>query len=106
MATLSRSQISKTVLRSLVVGTCLSIAVSYLLYASSPGLVIMDICEFLSIPSSVAVQYFGVKLHSELFETVVNSLFYALVVAGISLVYQRIRAGRSCQPTEGARGPD
>jgi len=92
--TLGRTEISKTILRSFIVATCLSISVTYLLYAASPGLVIMEICEFLSIPSVLAVQYLAVKLHPAFFETIVNSLFYTIVLFGISLLFQWIRAKR------------
>jgi hypothetical protein len=95
---LSRSEISKTLLRSLVVGTCLSIVVSYLNYVASTGLVVMEICDYLAIPSSSAVQYFGVKLHLAFFEAIVNSVFYTLLVFLISLLYQRIKARRLRQP--------
>jgi hypothetical protein len=100
---LRRREISKTLLRSFVVGASLSIGVGYLLYAASPGLVIMEVCELLAIPSSLAVQYFGVKLHSAFFETIVNSLFYTLVVFAISLLYREIRARRHHQPTDGSK---
>ena len=89
---LSRSELSKTLLRSLVVGSALSIVVSYLNYAASPGLVVMEICEYLAIPSSLAVQYFGVKLHLVFFETVVNSTFYTLLVFSISILYRKKKA--------------
>ena|SRR6267143_1610193 len=101
----SRREISKTLFRSFIVATSLSIAVSYLLYAASPGLVIMEVCELLSIPSSLTVQYFAVKLHSAFFETIVNSIFYTLVVFAISLLYGEIRARRLRQPTEGSKAP-
>jgi hypothetical protein len=88
---LSRSEVWKTLLRSFGVGSGLSLALTYLLYVASPGLVIMEICEALAIPSSLAVQYFGVKLHSAFFETVVNSAFYTLLVFSISILYRRIK---------------
>lgn len=100
---LNRRDISKTLFRSFVVGTSLSIALGYLLYVASPGLVIMEVCELLAIPSSLSVQYFGVKLHSAFFETIVNSVFYTLVVFAISLLYREIRARRLRQPTEGSK---
>jgi hypothetical protein len=99
---LSGRNIPRTVVRSFVAGTCLSIAVGYLLYVASPGLVIMEVCELLAIPSSLTVQYFGVKLHSAFFETIVNSVFYTLVVFAISLLYQEIRARRLRHSTEGS----
>ncbi len=101
---LSRREISKTLFRSFVVGICLSIAVSYLLYAASPGLVIIEVCELLAIPSSAAVQYFGVKLHSAIFESIVNCVFYSLVVFGLSLLYQQIRARQLRERSEGSKG--
>lgn len=97
---LTRRGILKTLFRSFVVGTSLSIAVGYLLYVASPGHVIIEVCELLAIPSSLTVQYFGVKLHSEFFETIVNSVFYTLAVFAISMLYQEIRASRLRQPTE------
>ena len=63
----------------------------------------MEICDYLAIPSSLAVQYFGVKLHSAFFETIVNSVFYTLVVFAISLLYRKIRARRLRQPAEGSK---
>jgi hypothetical protein len=100
---LTRLGILKILFRSFVVGTALSIALGYLLYVASPGPVIIEVCEILAIPSSLAVQYFGVKLHSEFFETIVNSVFYTLVVFAISFPYQEIRARRLRQPAEGSK---
>jgi hypothetical protein len=54
----------------------------------------MEICDYLAIPSSLVVQYFGVKLHLAFFETIVNSVFYTLLLFAISLLYQRIKARR------------
>ena len=99
----SRAEVSKTLFRSFIVGACLSIAVSYLLYAASPGLAIMEVCEFLAIPSSLAVQHFGVKLHPAFFETIVNCVFYTLVVFGISLLYQKIKSRRLRQQADGSK---
>jgi len=65
--------------------------VSYLLYFASPGILIMGICETLAIPSSLSVQYFGVKLHSASFEAIVNSAFYTLLLFIMSVVFQRIK---------------
>ncbi len=62
----------------------------------------MEVCELLAIPSSLTVQYFGVKQHSAFFETIVNSIFYTLVVFAISLLYREIRARRLRQPMEGS----
>ncbi len=89
---MSRSEISMTLLRSLVVGTALSILVSYLNYAASPGLVVVEICDYLAIPSSLAVQYFGLKSHLFFFETIVNSTFYTLLVFSISILYRKKKA--------------
>jgi hypothetical protein len=101
--TLTHREIPRTLFRSFVVGSSLSIAISYFLYVASPGLVIMEVCELLAIPSSLAVQYFGVKLHSAFFETIVNALFYTLVVFAISLLYRKIRSRLFRQPTEGSK---
>jgi hypothetical protein len=97
---LTRRGILKTLFRSFIVGASLSIAAGYLLYVASPGPITIEVCEILEIPSSLAVQYFGVKLHSEFFETIVNSVFYTSVVFAISFLYQEIRARRLRQPTE------
>ena len=83
----------KTLLRSLIVATALSVVVAYLNYAASPGLMVMEICEYLAIPASVAVLYFGVKLHAAVFESVVDSTFYTLLIFSISLIYQKLRRG-------------
>jgi hypothetical protein len=90
-AKVSRSEVWKTLLRSFGVASGLSLVLTYLLYVASPGLVIMEICEALAIPSSLAVQYFGVKLHSAFFETVVNSAFYTLLVFSVSILYRRTK---------------
>lgn len=65
----------------------------------------MEICDYLAIPSSVAVQYFGVKLHLAFFETVVNSVFYTLLLSVISLLYQRTKARRLRHPAEAPKAP-
>ena len=100
---LSRREVWKTLLRSFAVGTCLSLVLSYLLYAASPGLLILEICETLAIPSSLAVQYFAVKLHSAFFETMVNSTFYTLLVFVISVLYRELKTRRVRQRTEGSK---
>ncbi len=100
---LSPREVWRMLFRSLVLGTCLSLLASYLLYVASPGLVIMQMCELLAIPSSLAVQYFGVKLHPGFFETIVNSTFYTLLVFAISFLYRELKARRMRQRTEGAK---
>ena len=65
----------------------------------------MEVSELLAIPSSLSVQYFGVKLHSAFFQTIVNSVFYTLLVFVISLLYQRIKARRLRQPAHGSKAP-
>lgn len=100
---LIRLEASKTLFRSFVIASSLSIVVSYLLYAASPGLVIMEVCELLATPSSLAVQYFGVKLHSAFFETVANSVFYTFLVFAISLLYGKIRARRLRESAAGSK---
>jgi hypothetical protein len=50
----------------------------------------MQICEYLAIPASVVVLYFGVKLHLAFFETIVNSAFYTLLLFVISFFYRRM----------------
>jgi len=80
-----------TAVRSFVVATCLSLFVTYSLYFSSPGLVIMQICEIIAIPSSIALQAFRVRFQLAFFETAVNSAFYTVFVFAIALLYRKIR---------------
>jgi hypothetical protein len=81
----------KTLFRSFVAASCLSLVVTYLLYFASPGLAVMEVCEILAIPSSATVQYFGVKSQLAFFETAVNSAFYTVLVFSIALLYRKIR---------------
>lgn len=89
---LSSREVWKTLLRSFLVGSCLSALLTSLLYYASPGVAFIEIIEALTIPSALAIQYFGVKLHSALFETIVNSAFYTLLVFAVSLLYRKLRA--------------
>ena len=63
----------------------------------------MEICERLAIPSPLAVQYFAIELHSAVFETVINSIFYTLLVFVISVLYREIKARRVRQRAEGSK---
>jgi hypothetical protein len=81
----------KALFRSFAIATCLSLLVTYSLYFASPGLVIMEMCEILAIPSSLAVQYSGVKAQPAVFETAANSMFYTLLVFSITVLYRKVR---------------
>jgi hypothetical protein len=83
----------KTLLRSLIVATALSLVITYFNYAASPGLAVMEIFEYLAIPTSVAVLYFGVKLHAAILETVIDSMFYTLLVFSVSVLYRKLTRG-------------
>ena len=89
---LSRTDVRRTILRSMVVAAVLSATLTYVLYESSPGLLIQFMCETLAIPSEVAVLH--LHWQSALFETFVNFSFYSVVISALALTYRAVVSNR------------
>jgi hypothetical protein len=87
-------EVWRTLRRSFVVGMCLSLLLTYLLYFASPGTAFIEVVETLAIPSALSMQHFGIKSHSAAFETIVNSIFYTLLIFSLSLLYQKFKSQR------------
>jgi hypothetical protein len=91
VVTLVRRDVAATFGRSLLMAACLALFISYMLYAASPGLWVMEICEILSVPSAVMLQLLHVRAHPALFETMVNCAFYSVVIFSLSVIYKKIK---------------
>jgi hypothetical protein len=91
VVTTVRRDVLATFARAILMAACLAVFISYMLYGASPGLLVMEMCEILSVPSALMLQLLHVRAHPALFETMVNCAFYSVVIFSLSVIYKKIK---------------